>query len=326
MPEHHQGHARRGGACQHAFRRLDTRQIPDVRDREAEMRIVGEHGRFADGPDIRGAAASEARQRYGIVHGRFRPEILHLLPRQPLGHARAQRLGLPIADKPEGHHPPPDHGIGDPPGLGLVEQQGEFPGQRAGTRAEPGIDAGGIGFGRAAKVGRQGGRLGFRLLQKAEAARIAVEAERHASGKFAHAPGPSAAHEFHLREPVLGVRVAEAERGIGGVPGPDRRHAVAVSKKLNRPLKACQPQFAVELRQGTAQPEQHGADCQNCCNRKSDGEAQYPAPEPPLKVHGSRLMQMRRGYAQPIPRGCAPGPGPRPGPSRGPADRRSRRA
>ena len=58
MAQHHEGNARRGRARQRAFRRLDARQVPDVRDRETQMRIVGECGRFAHGPDIRGAAAA----------------------------------------------------------------------------------------------------------------------------------------------------------------------------------------------------------------------------------------------------------------------------
>ena len=179
----------------------------------------------------------------------MRPEVLYLLRRQLPGHACARRLGPPIADKPEGHEPPPEHRIDDPPGFGFVEQDGEFPWQRAGASVEPGIDAGCVGLGDPAKVGRQRGSLAFGLLHEPEAARIAVEAERHAADQFAHAPGTAAPHEFHLREPVLGVRVAEAECGVGGASGPYRRHAVAVAQKLHRSLDTRQPQLAFKLGQ-----------------------------------------------------------------------------
>ena len=75
VAEHQERHARRGGAGQHAVRRLDPRQVPDAGKAERQMRIAGEQRGAGRGmaavhrPLVRCRAGQRERVREPRQHG-----------------------------------------------------------------------------------------------------------------------------------------------------------------------------------------------------------------------------------------------------------------
>ena len=272
VAEHDRGRAGRGGAADVEAGADQAREIPDAREGERQMRIVGEQrlARYRVGArqhpfvggltlargDIVGAAiepvevdalrrrADDRERRVRIVARRLDQEF-HAGVADLLREPQAQQLGSPVAVEPERHQLGPDQRIGGPPLLGPIAaarqqlDEGEFEAVLLVVVGQPGVDAGGVGFEQGARAGRERVHAFARLPVDAEPAHGAVGVDQAAADHpwrddLGQAPLAQAAHQLHLPEAVLGMDVAEAEGGILDGAGDDVRHGVLVAQDLDR--------------------------------------------------------------------------------------------
>ena len=305
VADHQERHAGHGRPGKHAVRGFQARQIPQDRRLEFQMRVVGQErlargrarprerpsvGRRARGAraarvPVHGgkggqaaAAAGHARKGGRRVARVGRPEEIHLFRRKPGQHVETQAFRAPVAGQAQGHQLAPDQAVGGPPGFGRVAQREEFDGARPGGVADPGIDPGGIGVEPLFQGGR--GRLCLRLGQPVDPqpAHVAVHVEGRRAQYLRQPPGPRAAHQFHLEEPILGMHEAEREKGAVPVTGADARHAVAVTGDRHGRRKAREFQGARRLGKGRGEQGRAAAD-------KRHGQRQAPDFQP-TQPHG----------------------------------------
>ena len=76
--------------------------------------------------------------------------------------------------------------------------------------------------------------------------------------------GRGAAQEIHLKEPVLGVQIAECECKIVAILGGNGRHAVGIAGHANACLDASVISPAVERGKARAQNEPCAEGCEDC--------------------------------------------------------------
>ena len=156
-------------------------------------------------------------------------------------------------------------------------------------RVEIGVDPRGIGFEAFDDRRRKPLERGFGKPVKAEYPHPAVDRERRLSDNLGQSPGAHAPHEFHLKEPVLGVHVAQGEIGIPFGLRADARDAVPVADDRNRRADPGERDGALGLRPGRLDREpgaaQHDRDQDDQSDRDPTRPRTKPAPAP--KSHES---------------------------------------
>ena len=276
VAQHDGRRAGRGGAADVEARPDQPCQVPGAGKAQREMRIVGEQGlvRHRMGarqhPFVRGLALArgdvvglaiepvEVGALQGLVGHRERGVLIvahrfdqefHRIGADLAREPEPQQLGAPVAVEAERHQLGPHQQIGRPPRLGLVGaarqqlDQGELEAELLVVVGDPGVHAGGIGVDDGAHGGRQCVQALGRAAIDAKPAHGAVgvdqaRADQPRRQQLRQPALAEPAQELHLPEAVLGMDVAQAERGILDRARDDVRHGVLVAQDLDRRLEA----------------------------------------------------------------------------------------
>jgi hypothetical protein len=237
-------HGRRRAAAQqalHQLQRLQHRRAAPAVGRR--LRAGGQAGAADDG---------------GIVGRVGWLQVGGQLSAQLDGQPGTQDLAGPVAAENQGHEFRPVKAVHRPPGLRRKAQQGELQRPLTGALAHPGIDAGRVGFQRAAGLSGQTGQLIFGRAVQSQGAREAIHRQRHLAQHLAQAARAHAPLQLHLPQPVLGVDVALSKEKVILVLGVDMRHSPAVADDLHRTVQTDNACATHGLRQETTQEGQAG--------------------------------------------------------------------
>ena len=146
-------------------------------------------------------------------------------------------------------------------------------------RLEIGVDPRGIGFKAVDHGRRKPLQRGLGKPVKAQHAHPPVERESRFSDDFGQSSGAHAPHEFHLKEPVLGVHVAQGEIGVPFRLRADAGDPVPVADDRNRRVDPGKRDGALGPRPGRLDREPGPAHNDERENDKPGRDAAQPGTE-----------------------------------------------
>ena len=234
------------GEQRRAARRARPRHRPDVgrpapprlgERREGRGRARGEVGPVGRRRQAVGSAEGGQRQR--ALVGVVGVEIGDLLGREQREQARASRLEPRRRGQPQRHQLDQRQGIGGGPGREPVLAEQEELRRAAPERPRvhcphPGVDARRIGLEKRPSLRRLEGERGARAPRQFERAHRQIDRGRLRAEQLREPPLRRPPRDLHLPEPVLRMRPAQREEGVGVRLGEDVGHGLRVAHDLDR--------------------------------------------------------------------------------------------
>src|SRR6185503_5788532 len=214
-----------------------------------------------------------------------------------------QLLGAARVVEIEVHRERDQHRVFDAPRRRLASQQRVFPGPRTGV-GQSEIHSGGV---RLEQVAIERGAVLYdraRDTAKVMDAVFLIELQHRLAEQLGELARSGAAHEIHLEEAILTMRIAGRERQVAARGRANRRRALLVAYDGRTGLESRSSNFAVDLREARAQRQvgRKSGDYRKGGNRKrcvaGDSERTHARPvRPALRGSSSRWSYRTRPSA-----------------------------